>query len=730
MAFTTFTSGTTIASDWLNDVNASVYGTPTAVTNGVVNVKDSPYFAVGNGVADDTSAIQSAIYACQQSGYSLYLPAGTYKTTATLTITARLHMYGDGAGVSIIQTSSAAECIKVTVPLGYGNTFSYFNDFGIQPATAGGGTNGLACVLTSAGASYSYMSNFVIERVYVGDFGNYGLYLNNTVANADGFFTGTIHRCWISNGINLYKVGDSINIEENTITDGAHITTAHAGGNVGIIANVLSGARQVVIRSNNITTSGGAIAITSGEQVRIENNQCEFPFFGYDKPYGASNSATVAYNALIYLYNATYTEIRGNTIQPGGVASYATKSTTGTLNTTTTVSTVASMTGIYVGCSVSGTNIPIGARVLTVGASSFTMSLAATGSASGVALTIGYSPDYALLMEGSSAYNLVEMNDIFKGTVYHIGLNAPGTPTCTLGLGNTYNEPPGQSPTTPILYNPSNGLTAWGLPKVTTATLPSATTFTGGIIYDTTTSSAKISDGTSWSPIFSGTNAPTMDSIFVNNLVDLWSVNGKVVGPPDRFTLGAGTAVAESTIVWPANLTATSIKYTQASATLTNSLRVFPNNQPWLNTETLSVLVALYMPVTANRIMRVYRDFNGATLPLGDVTADGNWGTVQASFSITAGQNNWGLYVAILDSTVPSLPVQVASGVCYVGGVNIVRGNLPPQTLSDSAARRAYVATSVTYAPPFQGCRAFIAGTGKWYMAADQSAPGDWIILN
>lgn len=229
------------------------------------------------------------------------------------------------------------------------------------------------------------------------------------------------------------------------------------------------------------------------------------------------------------------------------------------------------------------------------------------------------------------------------------------------------------------------------------------------------------------------TSSPTLDSVFVNNNVDLWTVNG-ASGPPDKFTMVSGTAerlqVTPPTTqlsIWPANLTSTSIKYTQASSTLANSLRAVPSNQPWPNTETLSVLVGLYMPNIANLVMRVYRDFNGSTLALGDAATDGNWNTVQASFSITAGQTNWGLLISIIDTTT-GLPV--SSAVCYVGGVNIVRGAIPPQTLSDSAARRAYVATSVTYAPPFQGCRAFIAGTGKWYMAADQSAPGDWIILN
>lgn len=49
------------------------------------NVKNSPYNAVGDGVHDDTAAIQQAISACP-TGQVVYIPAGTYKTTSALSI--------------------------------------------------------------------------------------------------------------------------------------------------------------------------------------------------------------------------------------------------------------------------------------------------------------------------------------------------------------------------------------------------------------------------------------------------------------------------------------------------------------------------------------------------------------------------------------------------------------------------------------------------------------------
>lgn len=63
-----------------------------------INVKD--FGAIGDGVADDTSALQSAINSAITNKRSIYLPAGKYKITDTLFFTNAdgLMFFGDGSG--------------------------------------------------------------------------------------------------------------------------------------------------------------------------------------------------------------------------------------------------------------------------------------------------------------------------------------------------------------------------------------------------------------------------------------------------------------------------------------------------------------------------------------------------------------------------------------------------------------------------------------------------------
>lgn len=83
-----------------------------AIVGDVVNVKDPPYNAVGDGVTDDTSAIQAAL---NVGGRVVRLPAGSYAIGATsLTIPTNVSLVGDGMENTTIIYTGTGSAIQTT----------------------------------------------------------------------------------------------------------------------------------------------------------------------------------------------------------------------------------------------------------------------------------------------------------------------------------------------------------------------------------------------------------------------------------------------------------------------------------------------------------------------------------------------------------------------------------------------------------------------------------------
>lgn len=73
-----------------------------SVTNVVAT--HQPYGATGNGMTDDTAALQYAINACA-SGQVIYIPSGTYRVSRALSVTNKyITIRGDGPGKTIIDS--------------------------------------------------------------------------------------------------------------------------------------------------------------------------------------------------------------------------------------------------------------------------------------------------------------------------------------------------------------------------------------------------------------------------------------------------------------------------------------------------------------------------------------------------------------------------------------------------------------------------------------------------
>lgn len=93
-----------------------------------VSVKD--FGAVGDGVTDDTSAIQAAIDA--NLGGAVYIPAGTYRVTSEININGRIYLRGAGKEASIIKSNATTGNVLHLTTTGSDAEESYFEAFQIS----------------------------------------------------------------------------------------------------------------------------------------------------------------------------------------------------------------------------------------------------------------------------------------------------------------------------------------------------------------------------------------------------------------------------------------------------------------------------------------------------------------------------------------------------------------------------------------------------------------------
>jgi hypothetical protein len=234
--------------------------------------------------------------------------------------------------------------------------------------------------------------------------------------------------------------------------------------------------------------------------------------------------------------------------------------------------------------------------------------------------------------------------------------------------------------------------------------------------------------------IAGGPGSMGSDCIFTNPFGELFGANDPAVGPPVGFTLygAGGSAVTSTATVYPGNPFIKAIRaYTSNAGTYENGVS-FTNGtySPTREAEWFSVFVPLYAVSTgALPSLRVLIDgsllYTLTTTAAADV---GGWVEHRASFQVPAGKT-WAVYIALIDNATGTY--KVTSGFQYeIGGCMIYHGAIPPKYIHNSHSHQNHVVPTVAYAPPFVGCKAFVTGTGKWYLARDTTSSADWIILN
>ncbi|MET8765461.1 glycosyl hydrolase family 28-related protein [Streptomyces sp. NPDC004658] len=99
---------------WVQARNVTAGGGPSEKSLDWLNVVRD-FGAKGDGVTDDTAAIQAAVNAAAVAGGTLYIPAGRYILTAALTWASGVNAIGAGPRASILQsTDQNKDCITAT----------------------------------------------------------------------------------------------------------------------------------------------------------------------------------------------------------------------------------------------------------------------------------------------------------------------------------------------------------------------------------------------------------------------------------------------------------------------------------------------------------------------------------------------------------------------------------------------------------------------------------------
>ena len=128
------------------------------------------------GAADSTPAFQAAVSALPAGGGVIYLPAGTYLLSGTVTCTTvPTYFVGDGAWATIVKFTGTGDCFRVYDPTPYGSRLRHSGGFSgimIDGLGAGPGSAGL-----HAGDLLQYGLDLVVQNFR--RTGSIGVHLDN-----------------------------------------------------------------------------------------------------------------------------------------------------------------------------------------------------------------------------------------------------------------------------------------------------------------------------------------------------------------------------------------------------------------------------------------------------------------------------------------------------------------------------------------------------------------------
>ncbi len=213
-----------------------------------MNARD--FGAVGDGIVDDTTALQNCINRSVASGTPVFINAGTYKLTATLTITGACLITGAG----ILVSSKLAPIASISAISINTTAAVMLRDFDIvYSSISSPGTSAITFSISSGNQNGSRFENLFIQQAYVGiDF----------VTSGTGSITNAVVRdCYFSGfggtttGILFNSVGGSL-VGDNLI-DGCTFSQSGAAIAVEIRASSAVRIMNSVLGGDNTAGSYG-----------------------------------------------------------------------------------------------------------------------------------------------------------------------------------------------------------------------------------------------------------------------------------------------------------------------------------------------------------------------------------------------------------------------------------------------------------------------------------------
>jgi hypothetical protein len=287
----------------------------------------------------DVSAYGQRLLLTQSSSTGLITGNGG-ASAPVISITKPLSIEGDGGVYAAINPSLSSGTVStLVVTPSNGTDFTLMRIEGIalhNPATGlRTGRHGIFLDTRTVGHN---LPKFTLRDTIIGQGSDsiaIGLYhLNDGGANVNGgMYTALVQNNVIKGGVRLDNTGDSNSFLHNTLS----------GNKIGFEVACITGASLFEAQGNNITNSGGAFRINSGNRFRIIGNNCENSSTDISgdnngamvnvtgssgalyggvisdnlfSAFGASNASN-----LIRLVNCTGTEIKNNTFLSGGTGS-------------------------------------------------------------------------------------------------------------------------------------------------------------------------------------------------------------------------------------------------------------------------------------------------------------------------------------------------------------------------------------------------------------------------